>query len=272
MTTARQNLHFTDIGLKNTANHCRVLNLVGGTPGHKCKPITSYRAPAPAASQPPLKKAKHFVKVDLTSEPSTSTGRRTSASTFMRSMPSSTITSAQEPSRFNNMSGATSAQPSTCSAIQPPAPGPGIRSIPPSFSSGMRTLAAASTASASAAASTAWASTAPAPTAPAGKLQFLFFLHYITLTLFHVLYLHFYLLFSADRTSQFIRSFEAKGSELVTTLANQFIDCFGKQNQVLVSAFQVQCDTLLQNLPRIIAEEFARVQAQGNASAEQKTE
>ena len=56
-----------------------------------------------------------------------------------------------------------------------------------------------------------------------------------------------------------MRTFEEKGLQLITSLANQFIECFEEQNRLLKTCFEEQNTILLNNLPHIIAEEVMRV-------------
>lgn len=55
-----------------------------------------------------------------------------------------------------------------------------------------------------------------------------------------------------------MQAFEQKGTELVSSLANQLISLFEQQNEALTRGLQSMTDSLLQTLPRIIGEEIQK--------------
>ena len=75
-----------------------------------------------------------------------------------------------------------------------------------------------------------------------------------------------------EKSSLFLKTFEEKGSQLVATLAEQFIECFEKQNEVLKQSFEAQSNMLLKHLPRIMSEQFTNAVIHLNSVAEAEPE
>ncbi|XP_031788860.1 E3 ubiquitin-protein ligase rnf8 [Nasonia vitripennis] len=63
---------------------------------------------------------------------------------------------------------------------------------------------------------------------------------------------------AAERSAKLVEKLEQKGQELVTSLANQLIGCFEKQNDVLKKGLQDLSETVVRTLPNVVATELQK--------------
>ena len=71
-----------------------------------------------------------------------------------------------------------------------------------------------------------------------------------------------------ERSALFLKTLEEKGSNLVTTLADHFIQCFEKQNKVLKESFEAQ-NMILKSLAKIIGDQFTYALINLNSTEEE---